>query len=248
MPNDKSPGRNAPWIRDELILALDLYVKHSGNPPGKGSSEIEELSKLLNTLGLARGQAGQGTYRNANGAYMKVMNFRRFDPHFTSAGKKGLSHGNRLEEAVWNDFANEPAKLASVAAAIRATLTSDEGQKLAQDLPVDDDFEAAEGKVLTAVHRRRERNRTLIEKRKQKALNETGDLRCEGCGMSFEERYGEVGRGFIEVHHTRPVHQLKPGDKTRISELALVCANCHRMIHRRRPWLSISDLKAIAAR
>ncbi len=62
--------------------------------------------------------------------------------------------------------------------------------------------------------------------------------------MTFEERYGDVGHGFIEVHHVRPVHELQPGDKTKLSDLALVCANCHRMIHRRRPWLSMDELRA----
>jgi 5-methylcytosine-specific restriction protein A len=63
--------------------------------------------------------------------------------------------------------------------------------------------------------------------------------------MTFEELYGDVGHGFIEVHHVRPVHELQPGDKTKLGDLVLVCANCHRMIHRRRPWLSMSELGAI---
>ncbi|MCK5747644.1 MAG: HNH endonuclease [Oricola sp.] len=62
--------------------------------------------------------------------------------------------------------------------------------------------------------------------------------------MMFEERYGNVGRGFIEVHHTRPVHELWPGDKTTLADLVLICANCHRMIHRQRPWLSLDESRA----
>ncbi|WP_421989133.1 HNH endonuclease [Roseococcus sp.] len=41
--------------------------------------------------------------------------------------------------------------------------------------------------------------------------------------------YGERGRGFIECHHTRPLHTLRPGDKTKIADLVLVCSNCHWM-------------------
>lgn len=59
--------RNSSWIRDELILALELYIRHDGNPPGKTSREIQELSALLNSLGNATSQTHQATYRNANG-------------------------------------------------------------------------------------------------------------------------------------------------------------------------------------
>ena len=43
-------GRNPPWSRDELILALDLYLRFSGNPPGKGSAEVVGLSEVLNRM------------------------------------------------------------------------------------------------------------------------------------------------------------------------------------------------------
>lgn len=239
----ETADRNSPWIRDELILALDLYVRHAGNPPGKTSQDISELSALLNRLGDVTGRTHQATYRNANGVYMKCMNFRRFDPAYTSSGRKGLTRGNKLEEEVWNEFAEQPARLHKTAAAIREAIEVGDVEVI--DDAVDDDYEAAEGKVLTALHRRRERSRTIVRKRKEKALKETGELRCEGCGMTFEERYGDIGHGFIEVHHTRPVHELQPGDKTKLADLALVCSNCHRMIHHRRPWLSMSELRAI---
>ena len=73
------PSRNPPWSRDELILALDLYVRFKGNPPGKSSPEIMGLSSLLNRI--TGGPGGEAEdFRNPNGVYMKLMNFRRFDP------------------------------------------------------------------------------------------------------------------------------------------------------------------------
>jgi predicted HNH restriction endonuclease len=38
---------------------------------------------------------------------------------------------------------------------------------------------------------------------------------------------------------------LRAGSKTRAADIALVCSNCHRMLHRRRPWLTMSDLKTL---
>jgi 5-methylcytosine-specific restriction protein A len=87
------PRRNPTWVRDELILALDMYLRCAGNPPRKGSPEIDELSETLNRLGRYLGIATEDRFRNVNGVYMKLMNFRRFDPVFTQAGKRGLSRG-----------------------------------------------------------------------------------------------------------------------------------------------------------
>lgn len=72
--------------------------------------------------------------------------------------------------------------------------------------------------------------------------------RCSACNLSFEETYGPVGKDFIHVHHLveissvgkeyliSPVHDLRP-----------VCANCHAMLHRRVPALTIEELKASIA-
>jgi len=54
-----------------------------------------------------------------------------------------------------------------------------------------------------------------------------------------------LGEDFIECHHTRPLSELLKERPTRIGEIALVCSNCHRMLHRRRPWLGIHELSAI---
>ena len=103
--------------------------------------------------------------------------------------------------------------------------------------------EAPEGRLLTRVHLRRERNRELVESKKRLVLKQGGSLTCEVCGFNFKAEYGERGDGFIECHHTKPLEALEPGAKTHVRDLALVCSNCHRMIHRRRPWLSINELR-----
>jgi len=180
------------------------------------------------------------SFRNANGVYMKLMNFRRFDPHFMSAGKKGLPRGAKEEEFVWNEFADDPERCAKVAVAIVAALSSTE--TLAPEDRDQSFQEAPEGRLLTRVHRVRERNQKLVEAKKQRSLKNGKGLICEGCGFDFEGTYGKRGAGFIECHHTKAVESLVEGDRTRIDDLALVCANCHRMIHRERPWLTMEQL------
>ena len=102
-----------------------------------------------------------------------------------------------------------------------------------------------EGKVKERLHYSRERNQQLIRQAKQAAL-EKGKLKCQCCNFDFEAIYGEHGKGFIEAHHTIPVSELhEAGGETKIEDLALVCSNCHRMLHRRRPWLSMENLEQL---
>jgi 5-methylcytosine-specific restriction protein A len=106
-----------------------------------------------------------------------------------------------------------------------------------------DEEEAEEGRILNRVHRYRERDRDIVTRKKDVFLKQHGRLCCEACSFDFALRYGSAGDGFIECHHTRPASELKPGDKTKMSDLALLCSNCHRMGHRKRPWLSLDRLR-----
>jgi predicted HNH restriction endonuclease len=119
-PTDAASRRNPAWSRDELIMALDLYVRFRHALPAKTSSEVNALSAFLGKISHASGLTDETTYRNANGVYMKMMNFRRFDPEYTAEGKVGLTRGNKEEESVWAEFSDDPARLAGAVAVIRA--------------------------------------------------------------------------------------------------------------------------------
>ncbi|WP_428151810.1 HNH endonuclease [Brevundimonas sp.] len=90
------------------------------------------------------------------------------------------------------------------------------------------DIEAEEGRATLRIHLRRERSRKLIEAFKASLTN----FSCEACGQDMEAVYGELGAGYIEAHHKVPVALIEEGEKTRLSDLAALCANCHRIIHR----------------
>ena len=97
----------------------------------------------------------------------------------------------------------------------------------------EDDEAFLEGRRLTELHKRIERNPKVVLRKKKKVLQETGKLECEVCGFDFVKKYGEeLGYGFAECHHIFPVSKLTEEHKTKLSELAIVCANCHRMLHR----------------
>jgi len=59
--------------------------------------------------------------------------------------------------------------------------------------------------------------------------------------------FGKLGADYIECHHTVPISQIAPRAKTKVADVCLLCSNCHRMAHKRRPWLTVGGLKALLA-
>ena len=156
---------------------------------------------------------------------MKLSDFL-FDPRYEG---KGLKRGSRLEEEVWATFSCDLKCLDSVSTAIRKAV---EIRDACLESNMDDiEQEAPEGKVLTRLHLFRERSKSLTAAKKKEAMRLTGILECEVCGFSFIRTDGKHGNGFAECHHKKPISTLMPGERTRSSDLAIVCANCHRMLH-----------------
>lgn len=221
--------RNPKWIRDEIILALDLYFQlepgqiHSKNPL------IIELSELLNELPLHTEK--EERFRNANGVALKLSNFLALDEAYTG---KGMSSTSKLDKEVFKEFENNKTLLRTLAEAIKISTTYPEIKEeiLLVTENVDDDYSRIEGSILYKYHLSRERNPTLVKKKKEQALRNHGKLECELCSFNYEKVYGEVGLGFMECHHKKPLYTLVEKTTTTLNDLMLVCANCHRMLHR----------------
>ena len=109
----------------------------------------------------------------------------------------------------------------------------------------DDENSFPEGVEKYKIHRFYERNPIIVKKVKERRIRQNKESRCDICNFSFEERYGSYGRGFIEAHYTIPISELNGIKKTKIKDIALVCSNCHRMLHRRRPWLKMRELQQL---
>ncbi|MCK1506314.1 HNH endonuclease [Bradyrhizobium sp. 18] len=220
-------------------MALDLYMRHRPSFPDDRHPDVIELSGLLNRLARTTTTTSkEDSFRNANGVAMKLQNFRRLDP---SQKGKGLSGGGQGDVEVWTVFAEDPERLRSAAKAIRAAVI--DVQNFHNPEPEGEDAE--EGRILTRFHQIRERDYRIVERRKLQALRANGALHCEACGFNFSLKYGDRGTGFIECHHAKPVSELQPGERTKLNDLILLCANCHRMVHSRRPWLSLEELRQI---
>ena len=69
---------------------------------------------------------------------------------------------------------------------------------------------------------------------------------CQVCDMDFKSKYGEVGEGFMHVHHKRPIAMLKANYTVNpLKDLVPVCPNCHAMLHRREPPFDVEQLRTL---
>ena len=105
----------------------------------------------------------------------------------------------------------------------------------------DIEHQMVEGRLMEDKVLRRVRNRAA----RQKCL-ENSNFTCSVCGFNFYKVYGEIGKDFIEVHHTKPLSSYNEEHEVLQSELVALCSNCHSMVHRRRPMpYSIDEIKRI---
>jgi hypothetical protein len=148
------------------------------------------------------------------------MNMRRWAR--TSPGEKGSVHS-----ALLNLFERLRRSLSSFAA-------------ISDTAPIDDQgfagIEAREGERRVQLLRHRRREARLRNAKINEVLEEQGRLACQvpGCGFDFARRYGNtIGYGYAQVHHLQPLSAMPAkGKRITLSDLAVVCANCHAMIHR----------------
>ena len=238
-----SSGRGPHWEREELILALDLYFQFSPKLPPHHHEKVIELSRFLNEIDLHPRSKRTESFRNLHSVVAKLSNFRNLDP---TTDLIGFSRGSKKGKEVWQEFANDRAKLRREAKIIRSALL--ELRRAEYQPPDSDESGSEEGQVFIRAHKVRERNPSLVRKKKESTLRKDGYLRCEVCGFDFADCYGDIGKGFIECHHIVPLAKIKPGHRTRLKDLALVCANCHRMLHKKSKTLSISKLKKMLER
>ena len=102
-------------------------------------------------------------------------------------------------------------------------------------------YAAVEGRRKLVQHLVRERNQALVAAKKASVSTHT----CEICGFDSIQTYGE---DYCEVHHLTPLAQLDDDAETTLDDLAIVCANCHRIIHLVTPPMGINELRARIAR
>lgn len=144
------------------------------------------------------------------------------------SGRTWHQHADRIPKRI---LADPPAVLATLAG---------------PDADEEEDAGSPEGRILIRVHKARERDPGLRRRKIAAAVQSGQPLICEACDFDFGDFYGKRGSGFIECHHIVPLSEVGQTD-TQLADLALICANCHRMAHRQ-PWLTVRALRDLVTR
>lgn len=224
---------NPNWTRDETILALDLYLESGDAMPSPTDERVIELSNLLRALPYHDRAARKPSFRNPDGVSFKLQNIRQV------ATGRGLGNVSQMDRRVWEELGHKRDEVKRLASLIRTGIEI----AASEEDEVDNELEFTEGRTVTEAHKRRERNpnlrRKFIEKRR---IN--GRLACEICG-GIEPNH-PLGESMFETHHILPL-AVGAERKTKLSDLALLCANCHRMLHRaialQKRWINIPEAK-----
>lgn len=239
--------RSPDWTRDELILACALVYRNGWHEVRRDDERAVRLSEILRSLPFHPPEDRPNDFRNPNSVQRKTADIETCHPDYP----KKQTKGGRLTREVVMAFIEQPGKMLASADRITAAITSQDPalsdaisiQSTEEDI---DETSAVEGRILERIHRYRERSPKLRRKKIKEVLRSHGSLDCEVCGFNFMRKYGAHGDGYIEVHHVTPLHEAQISE-TRLTDLALLCANCHRMSHRRfkadGAWPSPQDLR-----
>lgn len=236
----RTRGRGNPrWSREETILALDLYNQLDGQIPPLEDDRVQALSKYLRELPDQGVLSKNESFRNPDGVVFKLNNIR------SVATGKGFKHTSLTDRAVWKELGGDPKRVALLAKQIRdgVTVTLSHPDKDDDENDVDEEFE--EGRLLTKLHKSRERNRG-IRKKLLKSRLKRGRLCCDICAAKSPTSDAKLEDAIFEGHHIVPIAQSMTR-QTRIKDMALLCANCHKLLHRimskEKKWFTLDEAR-----
>jgi 5-methylcytosine-specific restriction protein A len=230
-------ARNPPWTDDELLVVLDLYLEHR-RVLEENDPRVIAASELLNRLPL-HPRAGSPGFRTPDAVVLRMANYRAYDP---STSARGMTNAGRRAEQIWARYADGHATVRQLVASI--LLLADDpasGPAGSAVSPEPDEGEIREGRLIYRVHRGRERNPALRTRKLRQVMRAGLEPVCEVCGLSPHRVFGSGFGTVLECHHLRPL--LLGQRATRLSDIALVCATCHRAIHAKGLLTTVSELR-----
>lgn len=218
-PKGTSPRASLRHLWLDMKEGDIIYAKTGTKVVGKGRI----ISEYAYEPTILRGTPGGENWAHYVGVRWE-MDFEEFNFNFDAPQHTILElTGPRLASV---QKAERAAHGHSVGAAARAVTLPEDA------LP--DELAALEGQTRKVMVLHRQRERRLRQAKIQHAMGSgAGRLRCEvpGCRFDFFETYGDLGREFAFVHHLTGLAARGKPSQTRLEDLAIVCGNCHAMIH-----------------
>jgi DNA adenine methylase len=240
----------------DLILPALYYIDVADDSTLSTSQLSDKLRDLLNPVGA---DAELLSGRNDDKFSQKVRNLRSHKtlekPGLCTYERRGgngywtitdrgrvflAQHKPLLEYLVRNKFPYEDAQKA-----LSRVREPDEEVELNI---FDEDLSVREGTVTVTQQKTYHRSQKLRDAAVE-YHSQHGQLSCFACGFDFEAAYGDLGKGFIEIHHLKPIYSYGEEDVEKTIREALInvvplCANCHRMVHRYKDrMLSVEKLR-----
>ena len=226
---------NPNWSKDETILALNLFFEFNQNIPGPNDEKIIELSKLLRKYPFHSIEARKSSFRNPDGVAFKLQNIRQV------ATGKGFGNFSKMDKLVWNEYGDKVSFVKTLAEKIRNGI-----EIIEKDIEIEDTDEYfKEGRIITALHKRRERS-SLLRNKKIELLKKNKQIYCEICGLKPYIKDEKLIYSIFECHH---IHLLSDTNETitELKDIAFLCCNCHKILHKiiviENRWFSIQEVK-----
>lgn len=238
-----------PTPSDELVkrsadmLVAGYYLSRCGTKSSPGQADGPPSA-----IGVSTWNAAYDFFYDAMGDGRSPEQFRNslkntrdtFD-HLFSNGRTGWVNQDGERPSIRNNFARtheewkgrSDQELQTFVLRLQSAISDDDPIYQPASLAV------TEGGQKVYASTRRERS-----KKARTAAIAIHGLDCMGCGFGFEKAYGPLGKDFIEVHHVVPLSEAGRAKTDPLTDLIVLCANCHRMVHRKRSiCLSLDELK-----
>lgn len=236
-----------PWDWDELVLACDLVAGNDWRELTGTRPEVIKLSQLLQQLSPLPRESRHPRFRSPEAVSRKTADIVTSEAGYAGAATRG----NHLDSKVLQAFRADADAMRQHASELRALAASggNTAPLLDLDLEADpaEDPGAQEGGRVERWRVGRERDPALRSRKLAQVRKAGQPIACEACGFDFGSVYGQRGQDYIEVHHRVPLH-VSGKVRTKLGDLALLCSNCHRVVHRQVPWLTVEDLTELVAR
>ncbi|WP_421752757.1 HNH endonuclease [Croceimicrobium sp.] len=209
-PNDIDGRKNNPVHLTHLVSPIsEKVIEDLNNPNHKWCREVQLIAKA-NPISAIPNPGYFNFFKPNRGLTNPIINLEN---------DRGWDQA-QTQEDLWRLFSDH------------LCIKSDEDLRITPEAL--EDFGVAEGDRIIKEHIQLElsrRDASIVQKLKEQTLKKHGKLQCECCSFDFLEFYGPIGANFIECHHK---NHIADGERiTKAEDLALVCSNCHRMLHRK---------------
>lgn len=252
------------WTEEEIILLLDFHFRFRLKSLNQGHPAVKKLCETIKLINrenkIDKEFLNDEKFRSESSIIIKRRAFQEIDSKSTR-----ITKNSNLDFDLWLKYNENLEELKKSATQIRSKYNISSFDKNIYSLfpevkenysYIDINFKKAkksiegvpEGKSKLKIHYSKERNVNIVKEKKKWALDKYGKLQCEVCDFDFQEKYGSIGKNFIECHHLKPISQLEKQEITKIDDLALVCSNCHRMLHNSKNELRINQLKEVISK